>query len=727
MNSAPSSSSAVPGKLLSTSSHSPLQQQQSPAGSQSFEALSRRPGGQSNAPLASPRNNQNHKKQHKPSRRPRLADEDAMAEASALRNASSRRGQTSITHLMNFSLPPRPQYHQHYHYNRGARRTNTYGIGSGRHSIDKARYIHANYRFIVKPYGDYKHQAVDADQHLDWNDVLQILASAESQDASCPICLSHPVAPRMAKCGHIFCLPCLIRYMQATSEDDHPHPERRPRWKKCPICWDSIYISETRPVRWYTGQEGPAPREGDDVVLRLVMRQPGSTLALPRDGAEILANSEDIPWYFAAEVMDYARIMRGSEAYMLEQYDLEIKDLQRQEVEDELMFGEEPEWTRKAMNAIKDAKEKIKGLGDPPAMPKQPAEKVPIREPIQFNPIEDIPDMYLIQHESKSGVDISAVPPEARPPEAGVGKTTDGINAPRVSEITAPQVDEHHPGAKPARKAASHAHPADAPYFFYQALLHYYLAPLDIRILKSAFGNFASFPSTLLPRVERVSTGHVMDDDLRKRAKYMAHLPYGCEVSFLECNWTDVVAPEILSQFKEEIEKRRKRNRDKELREEKDRQRAEREEEEKRWAHARRKRPSTPNEELSSNDFQPLVPPSFETSASSSPPWPARQGSSFASLASPSTSPSGPKTVWGTTAISARSPDLAPQRPPEREDDGWLQSWEEDLLAEDALIAQVQAASLNGESSSSARATPGGKKKKAKKITLMSTTARRAA
>jgi hypothetical protein len=103
-----------------------------------------------------------------------------------------------------------------------------------------SRYIHANYRFIVKPNGDYKPQAVNADQHLDWNDVLQILASAVSQEASCPICLSHPVAPRMAKCGHIFCLPCLIRYMHST---DDANPVRIFEDQKLPIL-DSLLSKE---------------------------------------------------------------------------------------------------------------------------------------------------------------------------------------------------------------------------------------------------------------------------------------------------------------------------------------------------------------------------------------------------------------------------------------------------------------------------------------------------
>lgn len=553
---------------------------------------------------------------------------------------------------------------------------------------------------------------MNADEHLDWNDVLQILASTVSQESSCPICLSHPVAPRMAKCGHIFCLPCLIRYMHSTEETESVL-EKRARWKKCPICWDSVYISDTRPVRWYTGQEGPTPREGDDVVLRLVMRQPGSTLALPRDGGDVLGKSDDVPWYLAAEVTDYARIMKGGEEYMTKQYDAEIEDLKRQEFEDELMFGEEPEWTKKAVNAVNEAKEKIRGLSNPPA-PKQPAEKKSLKQPIQFIPVdEEAPEMYFLQTATQSG---SSLPNPAYTPTNGEPKaeTQDQLN----HDFTTPLVSK---SSQPRNPRPSEAHHPDAPYFFYQALLHYYLAPLDIRILKSAFGNFASFPSTLLPRVERVSTGHTMDDELRKRTKYLAHLPYGCEVSFLECNWTDVVAPEILDKFKDEIEKRRKRNRDKENREEKDRVRAEKAEDDARWANARRKRPVISADDTSFSSLA-FMDSSLDAS-NASPPWPSsRQETSFATLASPSSSPPGPRTVWGTTLPSTA--DQQETRAPQTDsgDDGWLASWEQELLAENELIAQVEAATLTGDVKPA-----GGKKKKKTKITLMSTTARRAA
>ena len=544
-----------------------------------------------------------------------------------------------------------------------------------------------------------------------------------------------------------------------SSDDAIPVPEKKARWKKCPICYDSIYVSETRPVRWFVGQEGERPQEGADVVLRLIMRQPGSTLALPRDGAETLDKAEDIPWYFAAEVMDYARVMKGSEEYMTDQYDEEIQALQQQEKEDELMFGEEPQWTKKAMSSILEAKERIKGIGNPPTAPKQPSERKPRRSPLDFVESSNdtgVPEFYSIQHATKSGQSLprsSVGPPswsghslEPSPRATSTSTSNDSASIAALStgsqsSATSRSVPSASSGdqASPLRfrdrsSTASHPH-NNSPLFFYEALMHYYLSPLDIRILKAAFGDYSSFPTTILPRVERVSTGHIVDDELRRRAKYLAHLPHGCEVGFLECNWTDVVSSDVLEGFAVEIERRRKKNREKESREEKERIRAEKEEDDKRWAAARRRRPTPSHDVISESDFQPLPDVSVIDSAvaSSSPPWSSSRlqgGSGFASLASPSTSPAASKTVWGTRIIVPSSPDMPAvadeqEQPPEN--DGWLQDWERDLLQEEDLVAQVEASSLNPSSSNNATPTANSKKKKGKKITLMSTNVRRGA
>ena len=540
-----------------------------------------------------------------------------------------------------------------------------------------------------------------------------------------------------------------------STDETAPVPEKKARSKKCPICWDSVYISETRPVRWFTGQEGEAPREGGDVVLRLISRRPGSTLALPRDDAESFDTLEDIPWYFAAEVADYARIMKGTEDYMVEQYEREIEEIQVQEKEDELMFGDETQWARKAVAAIGEAKDKVKGIGNHPTAPKQPSEKKPKPPPIQFDDnIEDRPDFYMIQHAAKSGRSFSRgysfsdsnKPKSQRDREeppgnraaAGMENLRTQVNVDTHYDTPSVHVSDARLNQEPSGKPQQTTH--ESPFYFYEALLHYYLSPMDIRILKAAFGDFSSFPTTILPRVERVSTGHIVDDELRKRAKYLAHLPSGCEVGFLECDWTDVVIPEVLEGFGDEIERRRKKNREKEIREERERARAEKDEDEKRWANARRRKPSASTDTVSSASLQTLAPveEKYEASsweglgmASTSPSWSStrqQQGSSFASLASPSTSPVAARTVWGTAAIAPVSPVLQPilDDVDTPENDGWLQNWERDLLEGDELIAQVEAHSISG-SSSKAAMSSNGKKKKNKKITLMTTNARRGA
>ena len=649
------------------------------------------------------RNNQPLRRQNKAHRRAQLIDDDTMA--------NTRRGQTSITHLLNFSLPPRPHVQYHDRHRRFQRANATWGLGSGYHAADKARYVHANYRFIVKSDCEYPAQVTDADVFVEWENVLQVLASATTQSTSCPICLSDPVAARMSKCGHIFCLPCLIRYMHSTDETT-PLPEKKARWKRCPICEDSIYISETRSVRWFEGQEAPLLQEGGDVLLKLVMREPGKALALPRESVSARHNHEDIPWYNVADMMDYSRFLKGGEDYMARQYDNEINELEKREKEDELMFGDDSTWSRRAISSVKDAKSKLEGLPNPPEYPptnQQTATQLSNRNS-RYRTFSD-PAGPLT--DSRAPADQSQTLPEA------------------IASLQL-QSTPFKGRSTIAQYRSGPQRPPNLPFFFYHTLPNFYLSPLDIRLLKAAYGDFSDFPSTLLPRVEHISTGHVVDDDLRKRAKYMAHLPYGAEVSFLECDWTDVLPERILDQHHEEIERRRKRNHDKEAREERERIRAEKMEDDIRLAAIRRRRPSLVEKSFSEADFVPLtngspVPGGSSEdghSLSTSPPWgPSRIYSSFATLASPGTSPEAPRTVWGTAMVPSSSPQLVtsnPDPPTLPADDGWLQDWERDLLDQHHDSALVEAAEGSKPQSAS-------RKKKGKKITLMSTTARRGA
>ena len=121
----------------------------------------------------------------------------------------------------------------------------------------------------------------------------------------------------------------------------------------------------------------------------------------------------------------------------------------------------------------------------------------------------------------------------------------------------------------------------------------------------------------------------------------------------------------------------------------------------------------------------------METTTSSSPPWASfriHSGSAFASLASPSTSPVAPRTVWGTTAVPPTVSPTLPSTVVEHEPsdhDGWLQNWEQDLLGENDLVARFEGTSISSNADSRIGATgTSNKRKKNKKITLMTTNER---
>lgn len=109
----------------------------------SYDSAARRSGNSGSRSGPAPRNNQPNKPKHKHGKRFQALDEDAEAEAYSMQNPHGRRGQQSITHLMQFALPPRPNASQHHHRSGGPRnrhRANpTWGMGSGYHSMDKAR------------------------------------------------------------------------------------------------------------------------------------------------------------------------------------------------------------------------------------------------------------------------------------------------------------------------------------------------------------------------------------------------------------------------------------------------------------------------------------------------------------------------------------------------------------------------------------------------------------
>lgn len=98
-------------------------------------------------------------------------------------------------------------------------------------TFKKEVYMSANCHFVLSP-GDHAEALTNADHIVDWNRVEQVIYFGE-QPSECPICLSPPLAPKITKCGHIFCFPCLLRYLDTAERS----------WARCPLCFESVYLN----------------------------------------------------------------------------------------------------------------------------------------------------------------------------------------------------------------------------------------------------------------------------------------------------------------------------------------------------------------------------------------------------------------------------------------------------------------------------------------------------
>ena len=91
----------------------------------------------------------------------------------------------------------------------------------------------------------YARYLMDPSAIVEWKDVIEVVYTqpkelSSSQKTQCPICMEPAgfmVAPRVTKCGHLFCYACLLQYLDF---------EKQYSWKKCPLCAESIYKRDIR-------------------------------------------------------------------------------------------------------------------------------------------------------------------------------------------------------------------------------------------------------------------------------------------------------------------------------------------------------------------------------------------------------------------------------------------------------------------------------------------------
>ncbi|KAI0782392.1 hypothetical protein BC629DRAFT_1289263 [Irpex lacteus] len=575
----------------------------------------------------------------------------------------------SLNHLLNFSLPPR---HTHQYSNVPRRRR----AGQNPVMRSKDRFVNAQYRFVMNPGGDYTVHFADPDIFFQWPDILQVIvprisaqshvsgatarSMSEEDIATCPICLSPPTAPRMTKCGHVFCFPCILHYL-ATSENT--------KAARCPICHDTVVERELKAVKWIdpstvveeeddapprasssSASLDPAiaatPAPGTTLRMRLMLRPQITTLALPRSQTwpSDLLPRHQAPFHFLPDVYVFSKFMLATPSALISDLSRDLDDLA---TERRILSGMQDHLGVSFVDAA-DKKVRLQ-------MAKAAALETP-----QLQEAVDAAHHALEQLEQRTTFHSRKVQEEQAQVSAPLEDAPTDFLAqqPSAFQTPAPTSNEAQrvstPTRNPRQRRNVNPPPPSSEYYYYQAAsgMPIFLHPLDIKILLSHFGSYSAFPDTITVRVESL-TESTVNNELRKRCKYLLHLPEGTDVVFIETDLEGVVGPEGLKNFERPLAMRRHRRELKDRKDDKARAKAEELEKEKvvqNWNEMTRHRvdayipppapraPSPPGQER-------IVPPAPTTttltnqrSQQASGAWGAR---SFASAAQPASSGNG--------------------------------------------------------------------------------------
>lgn len=158
---------------------------------------------------------------------------------------------------------------------------------------NKDLFLQANYKFVVLDTGYHQVESIDPDKMLQWEDIICLRYSTPFP-IQCPICLETPLCPQITSCGHIYCFPCILRYLLMGKED-----HKRDCWKKCPLCFMMISSKDLSTVQIENVKQFHV---GDHVDFTLLTRQKDSLVPLLKNRQQedpIQYNSDGIHYSFS--------------------------------------------------------------------------------------------------------------------------------------------------------------------------------------------------------------------------------------------------------------------------------------------------------------------------------------------------------------------------------------------------------------------------------------------
>ncbi|XP_055595547.1 RING finger protein 10 [Uranotaenia lowii] len=425
---------------------------------------------------------------------------------------SSGSKKQSLNHLLNFHYAPRERDQPVRFTKTGNNRSHIKKM-----SYNKEQFLQANCQFVVRANEDYGAFLASPDLLVDWAKIEQIhiLSSEEPQ---CPICLYPPVAAKMTKCGHVYCWPCILHYLALSDKT----------WRKCPICYDAIHIPDLRsavskPFHCYAL---------DEFVTFQLMRREKASMGVAI-GTVVQEHKTEIP-HFQAQTGNtiLSKLLLADTEQILNIVAREQQELENQIVTDGIHCPENV-FVQQALDQLKERKETILG-----AKPIFFSDKKKQQEASSIN------KPRMVEEINTEAVDCTMKQQE-RNPASAIDYLIDEDSNFSLSDIEIVQTTQC----------------ASSDYlYFYQSMdgQPLFLHSINTRMLQAMYGGLDRAPPKLTGKIVQKDSCS-MSEMLRKKLKYLQHLPVCTQFEVAEIEFgEDIIAPEILCEFKDELNRRHK-------------------------------------------------------------------------------------------------------------------------------------------------------------------------
>ncbi|KAG8455809.1 hypothetical protein GDO86_001851 [Hymenochirus boettgeri] len=439
----------------------------------------------------------------------------------------------SLNHLLNFTFEPRGQFSGHHNGQGNWGRKNKWG----NKPFNKELFLQANCQFVVSEENDYSIHFTDPDILVNWDYVEQVRIFSH-EVPSCPICLYPPIAAKITRCGHIFCWACILHYLSLSEKD----------WSRCPICYSSIMKKDLKSV---VATETHLYSVGDKITMQLMRREKGVLVAMPKSKWIKL----DEPIHLGDEEhIQFSKLLLASRDQILTQ----VIDKEKLALQEQHSLEKETPEACFIEAAIQELQDRLNSLCTSSKTEVEPAANALKTLSLEHcsNDNIPVPDSKVVHY--LSAFDEEITEPQC---EGNSAESPPPNNQVTVEKHSNPAVDVDFTLCNlPTSETKTTEQPENSHYYyFYQAEdgQHIFLHPVNVRCLVHEYGSLECCPEKITATVVEVD-GFTMSEEVRRRHRYLCHLPLTCEFSICEMALGPPdISMETLEIFADEVEKRK--------------------------------------------------------------------------------------------------------------------------------------------------------------------------